>query len=90
LRPATLNSIKTSTFHYYIVVASLPDQASAKKTLTYFQSKGFENAAILNKDGKHRIYTNRFENENEAGKFLLQFRKDHPAQANAWLLKQKG
>ena len=83
-----VNPVKTVEFHYYIIIASLPDEPSAKKTLTLFQSKGFENAAILSADGKHRVYTNRFEDKTEAEKFLIQFRKDHPAN-EAWLLKQK-
>jgi len=87
--PETVNPPKANAIHYYIIIASLPNLDSAKKTLTEFQSKGFQNAAILSADGRHRIYTNRFEDKPEAEKFLLQFRKDYPAQANAWLLKQK-
>ena len=84
-----VSSQKTNTPHYYIVVASLPDKSSANKTLTEFQSKGFENSAILSADGRHRIYTNCFTDKAEAEKYLLQFRKAHPEQADAWLLKQK-
>jgi len=83
-----VNPVKAVEFHYYIIIASLPDESSAQKTLTLFQSKGFENAAILSVDGRHRIYTNRFEDKTEAEKFLIQFRKDHPAN-EAWLLKRK-
>jgi len=78
---------KAVKFHYYIVIASLPDQTSAEKTLILFQSKGFKDAAILSSDGRHRIYTNRFEDKIEAEKALIQFRKDYPANTNAWLLK---
>ena len=88
-KPETANLPKTSAFHYYIVVASLPNIDSAKKTLTEFQARGFKEAAIISSEGRHRIYANRFENKAEAEKFLLQFRKDHPAQADAWLLRQK-
>ena len=88
-KPETTNLPKTSTFHYYIIVASLPNPDSAKKTLSEFQTKGFKDAAIISSDGRYRIYSNRFENKAEAEKFLLQFRKDYPAQADAWLLKQK-
>jgi len=79
--------VKAVEFHYYIIIASLPDQASAEKTLTAFQSKGFENAAILSSGERRRIYANRFEDKTEAEQALVQFRKDHPANANAWLLK---
>ena len=87
--PETVSPQKANSFYYYIIIASLPNQSSAKKTLAEYQSKGFENSAILSADGRHRIYTNRFTDKAEAEKYLLQFRKDHPAQANAWLLKQK-
>jgi len=85
----TTNPAKTATSRYYIIVASLPNQLSADKALTDFQSKGFDNAAVLSSDDRHRIYTDCFEDKAEAEKFLIQFRKNHPAQANAWLLKQK-
>lgn len=72
---------------YYIIIASLPNQSAAEKTLAELQSKGFETAAILGKEGRYRIYTNRFKNKSEAELFLNQFRKTHPAYASAWLLK---
>ena len=87
--PEVVNPQNTNTSHYYIIIASLPDQSSAKKSLAEFQSKGFENAAILSSDGRQRIYTNCFTDKAEAEKYLLKFRNDHPAQASAWLLKQK-
>ena len=77
----------SKTSHYYVIVASLPDRISAQKTILNVKSSGFENAAILSTDGKHRIYINRFEDKTEADKFLIKFRKDNPKYANAWILK---
>jgi len=85
--PEVASPVRTVTFHYYIIVASLPDQLSAKKDLAEFQSKGFKNAAILFSDKRYRIYTNRFENKAEAEKFLIKFREDYPEQTKAWVLK---
>lgn len=85
--PETVSPAEKDGFHYYIIVASLPNESSAEKTLSEFQSKGFANAAVLSADGKHRIYTNHFDDKAEADKFLIQFRKDHPENA-AWLLKK--
>jgi len=83
-----LAQTETKTLHYYIIIASLPDQLSAKKTLAALQSDGFENAAILlSSDSRYRIYTNRFEDKAEAEEFLIQFKEDYPEQANAWVLK---
>jgi len=89
LNPEAANLPKANTYHYYIIIASLPNLESAKKTLIEFQSSGFGNAGVISSAERHRIYTNRFDDKAKAEKFLLQFRKDHPAQANAWLLKQK-
>jgi len=86
--PETVNPVKTDTIHYYIIIASLPDKVLAEKALAKFQSKDFKSATILFSDGRYRIYTNRFENKAEAEAFLIQFRKDYPANANAWVLKQ--
>ena len=83
------NPAEAKTFHYYIIIASCPDQPSAKQSLAEFRSKGFKNASILFSDGRYRIYTNRFENKVEGEKFLIQFRKNYPEYSYSWLLKRK-
>jgi len=85
----TIAPAKTNTLHYYIIVASSPELPFAKKKLAEFQSKGFHNADIISSNGKHRIWVERFENKADADKFLLQFRKDHPALSDAWPLAAK-
>ena len=87
--PEVTNPAQTETdaLHYYIIIASLPDQVSAQKTLAKLQFDGFQNAAILSSDNRYRIYANRFEDKAEAEKFLIQFKEDYPAQAHAWMLK---
>jgi len=82
--------VKSNIPYYYIIIASLPDQTSAKKTVAEIKSAGFKDAAILFSDGKYRIYTNRFDKKLDAEKFLFQFRKDHPKYKNAWLLRRTG
>lgn len=84
------NTAISNVTYYYIIVASLPDLASAKKTMAEIKSKGFKNADIISSSGKHRIYTSRFENKAEAERFLNKFRKDNPKYENAWLLTQSG
>ena len=88
-RPKIVKPTKSTAFHYYIIVASSPNQSLAKKSLANVQSK-FKNAAVLFSDNKYRIYVKRFEDKTEAIMFLDQFRKDNPKQYDAWLLKQKG
>jgi len=75
--------------YYYIIVASCSNQTDAKKAVTEFNSKGFENIDILHTDNRYRIYTNRFEDKEEAEKFLNQFRIGNPKYAKAWLLRHK-
>jgi cell division septation protein DedD/nucleoid DNA-binding protein len=86
---ATETINKTASRQYFIVVASLTNRDSAEETLKEFQAKGFGNAAIISSEGKHRIYTDKFEDKQEAETFLIQFRKNNPNQESAWLLGQK-
>jgi len=76
------------TPRYYIVIASLTNESSAKITLTKIQSTNFKNAEILYSDERYRIYTNCFDDETEANRFLIQFKKDNKAYRDAWILKQ--
>lgn len=84
-----MNQINAITFSYYIIVASLPTQTAAINAIAELKSKGIENADIIFSDGRYRIYTNHFEDREEAEEFLVQFLKDNPIFTNAWLLKQK-
>jgi hypothetical protein len=80
---------RTNIRYFYIIVSSLPDKASADRTLALFQSKGFEEAGILYSDERYRIYANRFENREEAENFLAQFQLENPTYANVWLLQKR-
>jgi len=84
-----ISSTPSNNLRYYLVVDILPDSTSAVNTLAKFHSKGFVNATILSSDGRYLIYTNYFEDQDEAERFLLQFRKNNPEQAGAWLLKRR-
>lgn len=86
---ATDDLAETTASYYYVIIASLPDQSIAKEILAKYRSKGLKNAAILFSDGKYRVYANRFEDNSEAERFLIRFRKDYPMFRNAWLLTQK-
>jgi len=82
----TTSVVRVTALHYYIIIASFQDQSTAIKTLSLIQSKGFENAAILNTDEKYHIYTNHFEDKSEAAKYLIEFKNDYPGYSNAWML----
>jgi len=85
----TIHPTKANSFHYYLIVASLPNRTLAEKSIAEFQSEGFEDASILFSDGRHRIYTSCFEDKAKAEDFLFRFRKNYPAHADAWLLKKR-
>lgn len=74
---------------YHIVIASLPNENSAKKKLKELQSE-FPEATIVNSKNKdrHRISINKFEDKKEAETFLKKFRAEHPKHADAWVLNQ--
>jgi len=83
------HSSKANTLRYYLVIAILPDSITAEKAIANFQFRGFKTATMLFSDGRYLIYTNYFENKDEAENYIIQFRQDNPSQANAWLLKRR-
>jgi hypothetical protein len=85
----TVAEKKTVSRYYYIVVASLPTPALAKKALNDFQKSLFPATQIVSEGDKHRIYVRRFENKQEAETYLFQFRTQYPQHKDAWLLSQR-
>jgi hypothetical protein len=72
-------------FNYYVIIASLPTEKAARITLSDLKKEGFPQAAIVSRQGRHRIYIDRFEKKKEAEIYLDAFRRDHPKHADAWL-----
>jgi nucleoid DNA-binding protein len=73
---------------YYIVIASLPTDNSAKKQLDSYQETGFSTAGIVSAENRHRIYVDKFADKKEAEQFLAKFRTEYPKHQDAWLLRQ--
>jgi hypothetical protein len=74
-----------SSFRYYIIIASLSTEKAAQIELSSLQKAGFTQAAIISKQGRYRIYIERFEEKNEAESYLNTFRRNNPKRADAWL-----
>lgn len=72
-------------FNYYVIIASLPTEKAARIALSDLQAGGFSQAAIISRQGRHRIYIDRFEKKKEAEIYLDAFRRNHPKHADAWL-----
>jgi len=86
--PISTNQNSATPLYYYIIVGSWPTEIYAKNAQSEFHSKGFYDAGILYNNKQYRIYTNRFENMEDAESFLIQFREDFPMYESAWILKQ--
>jgi nucleoid DNA-binding protein len=78
---------RTNNNHYYIIIASLPTKSRAEKALVDFKNAGFSDAAILSKEGRHRIAIKSFEEKAEAESYLTSFRRNNPTYTDAWLFK---
>jgi nucleoid DNA-binding protein len=81
--------VKANEVYYFIVIASLPSKTAANQKLSDFQASGFDHAAIISKDNRHRIYIERFKDKEAAETFLTHFRQDNPKYATSWLLRQR-
>jgi nucleoid DNA-binding protein len=73
--------------YYYIVIASLLTENSAKEKLKELQKK-FPEAVIVSAKDRRRISINKFENKRVAEIFLEKFRAEYPEYADAWMLRQ--
>jgi hypothetical protein len=73
---------------YYIIIASLPTEASAQLQIEQFQANDLSSLGIISAGNKHRIYAARFGSKAEATTFLTHFRDEHPRFRDAWLLVQ--
>ncbi|MDR1720335.1 MAG: SPOR domain-containing protein [Dysgonamonadaceae bacterium] len=89
--PAATPAVESETINkkrYYIVVGSLPTQRLAEKELSIVQAH-FQRAAILQSNGRFRIYVEQFADKKEAETYLNGFRAKNPAYEDAWLLSHR-
>jgi hypothetical protein len=75
---------------YYIVVASLPTEALARRQMETLREQGVPTAGIIGSGDKHRVYVEKFSDKASANTFLNRFRSEHPRNGDAWLLFQRG
>jgi nucleoid DNA-binding protein len=84
--PATVQPDEsTHKYRYYIIIASLPSEKLAEKSLADFKQAGFPDAAIISQNGRYRIYIKGFEKKADAEPYLIAFRQNNPKYADAWL-----
>ncbi|MDR0413475.1 MAG: SPOR domain-containing protein [Dysgonamonadaceae bacterium] len=77
-----------NTYRYHIIIASLPNEKSAKARLEELR-KDFPEAVFVHSDrNKYRIAIHQFEDKKAAIAFLKKFRTTYPKHADAWMLTQ--
>lgn len=81
--PANAGSVEIKKM-YYIVIASFPTEAQADKILAGMDRGQYKNVNKINRDGKYRIYADRFENRSEAEHYMVSLRKIDKYK-DAWL-----
>jgi len=86
---ATVPAKKTVSPHYYIVISSHADKATATQWLDKHRKVLYEHADIIEGNDRARIYLRTFANKAEAESFLNTFREEHPQHADAWLLSKR-
>lgn len=69
---------------YYIVIASLPSSEQAKKVLGQVDRALCKNVNMVERDGKYRIYADRFDNRGDAEAYMATLRKTEKYK-DAWL-----
>lgn len=80
VKPAAPKKGKT----YYIVIASFPTEAQAKEFVAGVDRKLCRNVNTVVKDGKYRIYADKYNNRQEAESYLSKLR-ENPVYKDAWL-----
>lgn len=69
---------------YYIVIASLPTEAQADKILAGVSRGDCKNVSKIERDGKYRVYADRFDNRRDAESYMATLRKSEKYK-DAWL-----
>ncbi|MGL5561030.1 MAG: SPOR domain-containing protein, partial [Tannerellaceae bacterium] len=83
-----INMTPSKTKEYYIVVGSFPNKTQALQLYDKFSAAKIQTLGIIERDGKYRIYANKFENRENADKYLLDLKKN-PDFKDAWVFATK-
>jgi hypothetical protein len=88
---STASSGHSAAGPYYIVIGSFPTTKDAQQFVNYAkQVSGLSNAAILEKNGRYRVYADSFDNRAEANQYMKEFKAEHSRQhPNAWIYIDK-
>lgn len=70
---------------YYIIIASCPSEADAKRALGNLHNAGYDNVGVLERDGRFRLYVNFFALKSEADAYISKLRQIERFH-DAWML----
>jgi cell division protein FtsN len=90
-RPAAPAAVPIETNNrkmYHIVVGSFPTEKQANDFLSGVDKSTYKNSDKVFRNDKYRVYVNRFDNRDEAEKYLENVRSN-PKYKDAWLFISK-
>lgn len=82
--PVDAPAVKINAKMYHIVIASFPSEAQADTYISGVDKRECKHVSKMSRDGKYRIYADRFDNRKEAETYMATLRKN-PKYADAWL-----
>lgn len=83
-----INMTPSKTKEFYIVVGSFPNKTQALQLYDKFSTAKIQTLGIIERDGKYRIYANKFQNRESADKYLLDLKKK-PEFKDVWVFATK-
>ena len=81
-------AVSSSSKMYHIVIASFPTEAQANEYIAGIDKKDCKHVSKVARDGKYRIYADRFDNRNDAETYMTTLRSN-PKYKDAWLFISK-
>lgn len=94
LQPATSkpapekNEVKSNPKMYHIVIASFPTETQANEYISGIDKKDCKHVSKVSRDGKFRIYADKFDNRKDAEDYMATLRTN-PKYKDAWLFISK-
>lgn len=89
-KPTILSSSRKKTGRtYYLVIGGEASAERAAVTLDKFKQEGFVSARIITSAERHRIYTQSFDNMQDAEIAVAIFRQENPKYSSAWIHSAK-
>ena len=76
--------VKAKPKMYHIVIASFPSEAQADEYISGVDRNECKHVSKVVRDGKYRIYADKFDNRKEAESYMATLRS-HPKYKDAWL-----